>query len=201
MKNKKNKQPITYSQAHNKAVKMYQKTSIFMMWAGLLNVFAIIIGVIQLGTNSVVEKLSYSWPTSGFALNFSIQIFINSLLIKTFDLLLADFLMILIALIIGALFTFLGVYASKGRIKILIIGTSLYALDFIAMFFIYVYSGVPFIWTNYAFTLATHVVVLIAMIIAIIEYYNVIHIEKVFKGVKDIKIKEEVESEVIASGK
>lgn len=201
MKQKRQKKPITYHEAHNKAVKMYQKTSIFLMWAGLLNIFAIIIGTIQLGTNSVIENISFKWPTSGFALNFTLQIFINSLLLKSCDLLLADFLMILIALILGAGFTFLGIFASKGRIKILLLGTVLYALDFVAMFFVYVYSGIPSIWTNYAFTLAAHVVVLVGMIIAIVEYYNVLHIEKVFKGDNKIKIEEEVESEVIANGK
>ncbi|HBF68343.1 MAG TPA: hypothetical protein DDW20_03375 [Firmicutes bacterium] len=201
MKQKKQKQPITYQQAHNKAVKMYQKTSIFLMWAGLLNIFAIIIGAIQLGTNSIIENLSFKWPTSGFALNFTLQIFLNCLILKSCDLLLANFLMILIAIVLGAGFACLGVFASKGRIKILLIGTGLYALDFIAMFFVYIYSGVPSIWTNYAFTLACHVVVLVGMIIAIVEYYNVLHIEKVFKGDNKIKIEEEVESEVIANGK
>ena len=201
MKKRREKKQLTYSEAHNKAVKMYQKTSIFLLWAGLLNVFAIIIGVIQLGTGSVIENLSFMWPNSGFALNFSFQIYLNNILITNLDTLLADFIMILIALIIGIGFSFLGVFASKGKLPILFIGTILYALDFVAMFFVYSFTKVPFIWTNYAFTLACHVVVLVAMVISIIEYYNVIYIEKIFKGNNKVSIKEEDESEVIASGK
>ena len=49
--------------------------------------------------------------------------------------------------------------------------------------------------------IASHVIVLSAMIVALIEYYRVLDIEKKFKGAKQVNIEEEVESEVIASGK
>lgn len=199
-KTKKAKRPITYSEAHNKAVKMYQKTSIFLLWAGVVNVLAIVIGIIQMSANSLVsgEGIDHIWPSSGFAMNFSGQIILNKLIITSMDSIIADILMIIIAVILGGAFVAVGYFAAKGKRWLLFLGSGIYALDFGAMFF--VYQAVPMVWTNYAFTLVTHIVILIACLIAIVEYYNVIHIEKVFKGKNALNVEEEVESEVIAHG-
>lgn len=192
---------MSYSTAHNKAVKMYQKTSIFLLWAGVVNVFAIVIGVIQLAAGSLVTDFAFSWPSSGFAMSFSFQIMLNSIMIRSLEQVVADILMIITGIAFGGLFAFLGFMASKGKKLFLFLGTGLYALDFAAMFFVYESGNVARIWTNYAFTLVTHAIILVACFIAIIQYYNVIHIEKVFKGENKIKVEEEVESEVIARGK
>ena len=194
------KRQMTYKEAHNKAVRMYQRCSIFLLWVGIVNVFACLIGVIQIATGTTMQALSYDWPSSGFALTLTIQILINNLLLKAISSLWASFIIMAIALVFGALFAFGGYFASKGNIILLFIGGGLYALDFGAMFFIYKYFA-PFAWTNYAFTLVIHVLVLAALIFAIVQYYNVFHIEKVFKGDNKAKLDEEVESEVIASGK
>lgn len=200
-KAKRQKHQFTYSEAHNKAVKMYQRSAIFLLWAGVVNVFAIVIGVIQLAANSLVTQVQFPWPTSGFAMSFSVQILLNSVMIKSLDSLAADILMIIIGLVLGGLFAALGFFASKGKRWVLLLGTALYAIDFGIMFFVYESGFVARLWTNYAFTLVTHIVVLVACIVAIVEYYNVIHIEKVFKGNKALKLDEEVEGEVIARGK
>ena len=200
---KKAKRQITYTEAHNRAVRMFQRTSIFLLWAGVVNVFALIIGVIQNSAGSVLNnELVYAWPRSGFAMCFSLQIYLNKLLLENLSIAaVADIVMILIALVLGGAFAFGGFLASKGKWLALFIGTVLYALDFGAMFFVYHFGGVIHNWTNYAFTLAVHVIVLGALVIAISQYYNVIHIEKVFKGSDALNINEDVESEVIASGK
>ncbi len=200
---KREKRPITYGEAHNKAVRMFKRSSIFLLWAGIVNLFAVIIGVIQSAAGSILssEICKITWPTSGYALSFSIQIFLNSLLVPAMDPGLAYFLMLLIAAGFSALFVFIGLFASKGRLGLLIAGGALYALDFVGMFFVYGFTQVPAVWTNYAFTLATHAIIFAAVVVAIIEYYNVIHIEKIFKGAMEPVLEEEVEGEVIANGK
>ena len=191
---------MSYRSAHNRAVRMYQRSSIFILWAGIVNVFASLIGVIQIAAGSSFEGLAYSWPKSGFALTLVAQMVINNLLLKSMSTIGADLLIMFISLVIGGAFGFLGFLASRGRKWLLFIGTGLIALDFAAMFFAYAYM-IPYVWTNYAFTLALHVLLLGACVLAIVEFYNVLHIEKVFNGENISKMEEEVESEVIASGK
>lgn len=199
---KKAKRVIPYSVAHNKAVNLYKKTSTFLLWAGVLNLFSSIIGVIQMvsNTNLVVNDITYNWPRSGFALSFSVQLLIDSLLIENLNSVAAYLLIILIALALGTLFAFLGIFSSKGKIVFLLTGTFIYLLDFIAMFFVYTYSSVVMVWTNYAFSLASHVIILIANVIAISMFFSVIEIEKKYKGNINF-VKEEVdEVEEIAHG-
>ena len=201
---KRSKKVLSYAEAHNKAVNSYKKVSMFMLWGGLLNIFALIIGIVQISTNNVIESLPYSWPTSGFAMTYSIQIFFANILLSSIDSLAANLISVVIALILSAGFGVLSMFASRGRLACLISGMSLYAIDFVFMFFLYKYFA-PYIWTNYAFTLATHVVILASQIYALAQYYNVLNIEKRYKGNNNNKIKintkEEIESEVIANGK
>lgn len=195
------KKQISYYEAHNKAVRMYRRTSIFLLWVGILNAFAVILGVIQSAAGAKMSELAFDWPNSGFSLAMSVQMLINSLLIQNLDATIADILMIIIALAISAAFAALGVFAGKGKLWVLILGAALYAADFGSMFFIFNSGFVPNVLANYSFSLVTHIAILAACLFAIVEYYNVIHIEKVFRGSKPNKIEEEVESEVIANGK
>lgn len=206
MNKNRGRRPTTYLQAHNKAVRLYQKSSIFLLWSGILNIFAIIIGIVQAATykvnaSNIIEKLDYIWPKSGYALSYSLQQLINNALLRANLGIAVNFLIILIGLIFSGAFAAIGFLASRGKKWLLLLGSGLYALDFALMFFLYALGIIPFVWTNYAFTLVSHVLILIACIVAIVEYYNVIHIEMVFKGNKDLKLKEEIESEVIACGK
>ncbi len=201
-KERRGKRPLTYLEAHNKAVRLYQKSSIFLLWAGIVNLFSIIIGIIQILASSIIENLPYAWPTSGFSMGLSIQQLVNKLLLENVKgTLIVDFLMIIIALILSAGFALLGFYASRGKKWVLLLGSSLYVADFALMIIVCSLNLVPFNYTNYAFSIATHVVILLACIVAISQYYNVIHIEVVFKGKNALKLDEEVESEVIAHGK
>ena len=197
---KRAKQPLSYKDAHNRAVRMYRRCSFFLLWAGVVAVFAALIGVIQMATQSTISGVSYPWPSSGFALTLTVQILLSGLILKNLSAVLAGFLIMLIALVFGSLLAFGGFFASRGHIAILISSAVFYALDFAAMFFVYQYL-VPMVWTNYAFTLVIHVVVLAAIALAIVEFYNVLHIEKVFNTNSEPKMDDEVESEVIASGK
>lgn len=196
---KSKRQPMNYCSAHNRAVRMYQRSSIFILWAGIVNVFACLIGVIQSALSSSFEGLAYAWPKSGFALALVAQMVVNNLLLKSMSAVGADLLIILIALVVGGALAFLGFLASRGRKWLLFIGTAIIALDFAGMFFAYAYM-IPYNWTNYAFTLVLHVLLLGACVVAIVEFYNVLHIEKIFNGEASSKMEEDVESEVIASG-
>lgn len=196
---KKAKRPITYKDAHNRAVKIYQRCSIFLLWAGVVNVFAALIGVIQIAAKTTMS-LDHVWPNSGFALTLTAQMVINNLLLNSMGSTGASLIIMLISIVLGGLFAFGGYFAARGNNIILFTGIAVYALDFAGMFFAYKYL-IPFVWTNYAFTLVIHVVVLLALALAVVEFYNVLHIEKVFRGDKGVKMEEEVESEVIASGK
>ncbi|HOC80588.1 MAG TPA: hypothetical protein PKK21_01770, partial [Bacilli bacterium] len=65
-----------------------------------------------------------------------------------------------------------------GKKRLLFIGAALYLADFAAVFLVYGAN-----WgTPYAFTIAPHLVILVALAIAIYEYFNVIAIERRFHG-------------------
>ena len=193
-----------YVDAHNKAVRHYQKACLFLLYAGVLGLFAAIIGVVQMAV-TVEEVLpgEFNWPSSGYALSLSLQIFLSSLLLANLDQVLASFLIIIISILFGALFGALGFFATKGRREFLIIGLALYFLDFVFMFFVYHSSllYVAFVWTNYAFSLALHVIVIGFAIAALVFYYQVFDIEKKFKGEKNVNFKQEEKRETIANGK
>ncbi len=199
---KKTKRVVPYSVAHNRAVKLYKKTSTFLLWAGVLNLLSSFIGIIQMVSNNnlVANGNTYNWPKSGFALSFSLQIYLNSLLIKNLNIVGAYLLIILIALILGVTFALLGIFSSKGKFIYLIVGSGVYLLDFIAMFFVYNFTDVVMVWTNYAFTLASHVIILIANVIALAMFFSVIEIEKKYKGEINFTNNEVEEVEEIAHG-
>ena len=197
------KKVVSYIDAHNRAVNFYRKSAMFLFWAGIIAVGASIIGIVQMvaGQNYVYEEIVYAWPTSGFALGFSLEIFLARLFLNVIDTpALADVLIILVSLILGGGFGALGVFASKGKRWCLFLGGGLYLADFAALFFVYQYLSPITNWTNYAFSIATHVIVLSALIVAIIEYYRVIDIEKKFNGGNKADLEEKEESEVIAHG-
>ena len=202
-KQKKPKKVMNYVEAHNRAVNFYRKSAMFLFWAGILAVGAVIIGIIQLVAQKtfVIESISYQWPTSGFAVAFSLVIFLAKIFIDVMpNQALADIVLILVTLLLGGGFAALGIFASKGKRWCLFLGGGLYLADFAALFFVYHYISPLVNWTNYAFSIATHVIILSALVVAIIEYYRVLDIEKRYRGYTKQNLEEEVESEVIAHG-
>ena len=161
---KSNKPQPTYAEAHNKAVRLYRKTAIFLMWAGIISILATVIALFkseagygmsgrQYFLNRLIRALGLS--------NLATSLFIFALSVAT-----------------GALFAVLGFFAQQGKKIFLFIGAALYLADFAAVFLVYGAN-----WgTTYAFTIATHLVILVALAIAIYEYLNVIAIEKRFHG-------------------
>ncbi len=169
---KKKKEALTYVEAHNRAVGKYKKASFFLLWAGIVNFLSAIIGAFQ--------SMSSAWPSSGYAMSFSVQILINATLVEYLDTWVAIILILLISAILGGLFCLLGAFAVRGFKVFLFVGIGLYLVDFACMFPFYEISVLKqyWNWTPYAFTLATHLVILIFLFIAVYYYFLVINIEK-----------------------
>ncbi len=207
MRNKRIPKPrreISYAEAHNKAVNHYRKSSMFLFWAGILSLGAALIGVIQMvsGQLFVLNEVSYNWPKSGFSLSLSALIALDRLLIDSIqNPVISDILILLSSIIVGAGLAALGFFASKGKRLFLFLGFSLYLLDFAALFFVYYFYLAPiYSWTNYLFSIATHVIVLGALVYALICFYRVIDIEKKYHGNNNSDLEDKEDSEVIAHG-
>lgn len=170
---KKSKPQLTYVEAHNKAVRLYRKTVIFLMWTGIISILATVIGVFR--------------SESGYGMSLAFNVFINGLLVNLNMPDYATYLSIFaVSIATGALFAALGFFAQQGKKVFLFIGLGLYLADFGAVFFVYGAN-----WsTTYAFTIATHLVIVAALIIAVFEYYQVLTIERVYRGSDQIKIEE-----------
>jgi len=131
---RKKKSPPTYADAHNKAVKLYQKTSFFLFWAGIINIIAAIFGIFGLGTTTINgEVVDYRYSMcltlnkvifDALEIGSGLDSWINSLIIFA------------IALASGALFALFGVLANQGKRIYLFVGSGIYVLDFV-LFFIY----------------------------------------------------------------
>ncbi len=162
---KSNKPQPTYAEAHNKAVRLYRKTAIFLMWAGIISILATVIALFK--------------SEAGYGMSLAINIFLNRLIHALGLSNLATSLFIFaLSVVTGALFAVLGFFAQQGKKIFLFIGAALYLADFAAVFLVYGAN-----WgTTYAFTIATHLVILVALAIAIYEYFNVIAIEWRFHG-------------------
>ena len=72
--NKDQKHIPTYSERHNKAVRIYQKASFFLLWAGVVNVIAAIFGVFGVGTTTDSEGNIVDYR---YSMCFSINKFLN----------------------------------------------------------------------------------------------------------------------------
>ncbi len=169
--NKEKKHIPTYSERHNKAVRIYQKASFFLLWAGVVNVIAAIFGVFGVGTTTDSEGNIVDYR---YSMCFSINKFLNYYLEQSgLDQWLFSLIIVFLALAMGGLFALFGYLASSGKRLYLFAGAILYVLDFVLFFFAFYNSP----WTSYAFGLATHAVILVAIGVAIFEYFNVLSIE------------------------
>lgn len=193
---KKEKKQISYVDAHNKAVKTYKRSSLFIFWGGIVNAISTILAVFNIG-NIANSELAASYR---YSLNFTFNRFLfNAIEYSDLNIVVQIILILLIAFSSSALLAFVGYSASLGKIKFLIGGGIFYLIDFILTF---IYDNIfPFLfeksfnWTLYAFSIATHVVILGFIVVAIINYYKVIHIEKKHQEFLENQIKNEPKEE------
>ena len=181
-KTKKEKKGMSYVDAHNKAVKTYKRSSLFILWGGIINIFGAIMGVFNFGKSEISEfGINYRYSLSLASNRF----IFNSLEYSEINVILSSFIVILVAIATAALLAIIGYLANKGNIKYLMIGMGIYIGDFI---FTFIYDNLllgslgafelGFNWTIYAFSIAIHSIILIFIVIAIINYYQVLNIEK-----------------------
>lgn len=184
---KKEKKPLTYVEAHNKAFWAFHKSSRILIWAGILNVAGLLISLIQTTDASIlpVYFIEPSYLASrlvhtsyNFSLGFSTGSFIFRLL-EGVDMHIAGFiaLVIVIAVIFSTISIVFGVFASQGKKWALFTGFGLYLAD-MAMIVACYALGEPsvYLWIM----IGIHVVILAFLSVAVFQYYNLHTIEKVY---------------------
>ena len=155
--------PVTYEVAHNKAVRQFKKMSIFILWAGVLNVISAVIAIFQAGSD-------YSLC---FAFNNIIFLELGAHLASSPALL--KILIVVIAVVSGAAFAAVGYFASLGHKAFLFTGAIAYFLDFIVLF-VFIDPS----YTGYLTSILIHAMLMIAIMFSLFAYYSVLAIEKKF---------------------
>ena len=187
-KNKKEKKPLTYAEAHNKAFWAFHKSSRIMIWAGVLNVAGLIIGIVQRFTESLspsffISDTFLSAKLGGSFYNFSLCFSTNSFVFRLLETLKwadAGFISLIIG--IAILFTagavVLGVFASQGKKWALISEIIFYIFDMAMIIPCYLIGEATiYLWIM----IGLHVVILGFLGVAIYQYYNLFTIEKIYK--------------------
>ena len=177
-KKKKEEKAFNYADSHNRAVKSYKRTSLFLMWGGIIGFVSTILGVFNIGSAANGElAINYRYSLT-FALN---RFIFNALEYSELNIVVTSLLILLISAASAGLVAILGYYAQLGRIRYLYIGMGVYLVDFIALF---IYdNGFPTLFERtfnlsiYLFSLFFHIVILGAGVVAIVHYYRVLNIE------------------------
>lgn len=164
----KKRRALTYAEQHNRSLKIYQNTASFLSWAGIMNFLGAVFALFN-AQGSTFYYLNFafnnwifrSFEASGLALN---------------NFVLFSVLILLIAASTGAIYILLGQLARRGYSTPLIIGTSVYLLDMVLLFFIPPYlEGPNYIQIAFIF----HALLLAMMIVSVIFYFHILHLEKV----------------------
>lgn len=152
---------VTYEVAHNKAVRQFKKMSIFILWAGVLNVISAVIALFQAGSD-------YS-----LCLAFNNVIFLELGDHLSSSPALLKILIVVIAVASGSIFAAIGYFASLGHKVFLFTGAIAYFLDFIVLFIFIAPSN-----TGYMTSILIHAMLMIAIMFSLFAYYSVLAIEK-----------------------
>ena len=165
----KKKAPSTYQEAHNKAFSRYKKSSQILIWSGVINFFGLIVAIIQLNTTATHSFNPFLCYSSNI-LVFRLSMLIPGLSEINF---LWYLLVIAVSLITSVGMILLGVYAQQGKKIHLFTGVSLYVLDlFLTIPLIFIEDS----YTNLWLIAGIHVIILVFLIVAIYEYFNIIKI-------------------------
>lgn len=185
---KKEKKPLTYAEAHNKAFWAFHKSSRIMIWAGVLNVAGLIVGIVQRFTEALepaffITDTYLSSKLGGSFFNFSLCFSTNSFVFRLFEAMnLGDigFLSIIIgiAIVFTAGAVLLGVFASQGKKWALVGEVVFYILDMAMIIPCYLIGeAIIYLWIM----IGLHVIILGFLGVAIYQYYNLFTIEKIYK--------------------
>ncbi|MGI6714335.1 MAG: hypothetical protein ACOX3K_04775 [Bacilli bacterium] len=166
-RNKKVRRPLTYAETHNRSLKIYQNTCSFITWAGLMNFFG------------AVFALFNRSGTTFYYLNFTF----NQWIFRTLEFnglsesspVAFVVLVLVIAAVSGAGFVLLGQFARRGYHLPLMVGTAIYFVDLILLFFLPAHLEDPnFRRIGFIF----HGLILMMMVISIIFYYHIVKLQK-----------------------
>ena len=172
------KKPKTYSTLHNRAVRLFQKSSKIMIWAAILNLCGAIFGLMMLANSN----------QSGFGGGYSLCLGTAHylfLVVQTYvpDAVAGNILIILIAAIFSALLIVFASFSMRVNIVWIIISFVFYFIDSIVSIFSFLDTG----FANYCVAMFCHIVILLFAFLCLYSYYNVISIEKRFKNIKVVK--------------
>lgn len=174
---RKNRQPISYVDAHNNAVTKYRRACKAFIWVGVVNFVGLLIGVIQYYAQGSAETVPFYYC-------FGLCDFLFNLLARVQGLHVALFWAIVgvitTATTVGAVL--LGLFSAQGKKVLLFTIAGIYLADWIFALLAF------FVVTNDTIGLmidaGIHVVASFFIILAIFEYYNVINIEKTYNKQK-----------------
>lgn len=179
---KKDKKPLTYEEAHNKAFARYEKSSQILIWSGVLNFLGLVVAIIQLNTtdtHSFNPFLCYSSNILAFKSLMLIE-GLSSINVVWYLLVFA------IAIISSVGMVILGVYAKQGKKTHLFAGVSIYMLDmFCTIPLIFFEEELAGLWL----IAGIHIIVMAFLIVAIYQYFNIIKIAVKYGVIKEKETK------------
>ncbi len=196
-KKKRVKKTLTYAQAHNRALRSYQRASRIMIWGGVFNIFGLMLGLIYnammqteptsfLSGSLLANTLSYS------SYQFSFCFASNNFIIRIFEMLTYNrfdssanmpfwafiVLSMLIVFIFSALAVGVSIYASQGKRWAFLSMIIFYFIDSAFIIFNYLIGeATTYLWI----LIALHVIIWFFLIMAIYQYYHLFYIEKIYK--------------------
>ncbi len=192
--NKNKPRQASYVELHNSAVLRYRRACKTFIWAGVVNLVGLIVGVIQYYAQGQ-EYLPFFYC-------FGVNDFLFTLLEPILGLNSVWFWLIVAAMLLittsGAVL--LGLFSSQGKKVILFIMLGVYLTDWIMAFLAFFVAGES--WIGLLINAGIHVIVSFFLVVALYQYYNVINIEKRFKNIPTVaeqKAKKEKEKEVEVS--
>lgn len=173
-KSPKNKErtPASYVYLHNRAVNRYRQSSRILLWGGILNFAGLGIGVSQHFINQSTTKIP-------FYLCFGISDFLFTLTQNHIEDWVFWTLVISLTLILSSLAALLGVLASQGKKKYLIISVISYFIDWIFVFLAMFIAGETI--EGFLFNSGIHAVITFFLVVALYQYRQVLEIEKRFE--------------------
>ncbi|MGI6644292.1 MAG: hypothetical protein ACOX28_00780 [Bacilli bacterium] len=161
---KKKKRVRTPAEAHNRFLGLYKKTGLFLFWSAILNLVGNSLYVLSDNPSFALgyrfNELLFSYFLSDFGLNIGIRLAV-----------------IFISLATSALFTFLSFWSVKrARLWSLITGAVIYLIDTVLAFI--PFKGVTLTMENYIMSIVIHLIIMIATLIALFAYANIITLAK-----------------------
>lgn len=191
------KKSYTYAEAHNRAFWAFNKATRVMIWAGILNVVGLMVGILQEAFGGVMNNFVFPLDTylhntivnSGY--QYSLCFGTNALIFRLLESYafnkfvgeaMSEIVFVIIIVIIAILFSgiivYLSVLASQGKKWALFTQSIFYIVDTGAIIGNYIIGEhISILWIQ----VALHIVILFFVVISIYQYYHLFAIERIYK--------------------